>query len=88
MIKDAYIENHQLVWIDSDDDEDENRVRDWSERSFNFGKGRCIRLDNESYNYEERLNNIKNKILDSESDYESDCEYDLHPQVSSDCCVS
>ena len=90
MIKDAYIENHELVWIDDSDDEDnDTRVRDWTVRSFNFGKGRCIRLDNEYYNYEERLNNIKNKILDSESDsdYDSDSEYDLHPQVS-DCYIS
>jgi len=87
MIKDAYMENDPLAWFDdSDDDDDEIIKRDWSERSFHFGNGRCIHLYNESYNYEERLNNIKNRILESESD--SYCESEHYPEDASVCYVS
>jgi hypothetical protein len=93
MIKDAYIENNQLAWIDdSDDEEDDTRVRDWSERTFNFGKGRCIRLDNESYNYEERLIHIKylQELKDEIVDYgsDSDCESEYYRGDVSDYYAS
>ena len=87
MIKQSYIYISSFGWIDEDDDD---ILVEWKERQFNLSHGRMIELSDKYYNYEERLNNIKNKILDSESDsdYDSDSEYDRHPHVSSDCYVS
>ena len=84
MIKKAYCEASSFVWID--DDENDRYIKDWTERQFNLTHGRKIELSNESYDYEERLNNIKNRILDSESD--SDCESDHYPEDASVCYVS